>query len=277
MLATAAIHLGYLQPEHRKKYNLLSRQHLDLALGPFQRAMASVTEENIVFLFTYSTLLVVCSLAAAQGAHTYGGSETSSGIADWVICVRGCRSITATASSDIGGLPIRQWIDNMVHVPCTPENASKLSPEEEGSFSRIEDLLATLPLATDLPGNEEVAAYLHAMEKLRVTFAFTVDSFNSTLTLAMKDFSPKSLPERLSRRLFVTLWPYSVSDLFVRLLIEMRPPALIIMAHYCLILRRAKDCWYMAESGLRIFQAIQHNLGEEWSSYIEYPRRVFGV
>lgn len=276
MLATAAIHLGYLHPEHRQRYNLLSRQHIDLALGPFQRAMASISDENIIYLFTYSTLLVVCSLAASQGAHTYGGSEPSSGIADWVICVRGCRSITAAANFDIGGLPIGPWIEHMVKVPCTPGNTYKLSPEEEGSFSRIESLLATAPLATDLPSNE-VEAYLHAMEKLRHTFAFTVDSFNATMTLAMKDFSPEALPERLSRRLFVTLWPFSVSELFVQLLSETRPPALIIMAHYCLILRRAKDCWYMAESGLRIFQAIQHNLGEEWSTYIEYPRRVFGV
>lgn len=163
----------------------------------------------------------------------------------------------------------------MVQVQCTPDNTATLSPEEESSLSRIETLLTMLPSVSLLNDDSEVTACLQAMENLRQTFAFTVSGFNATLTMAMKTHSPKSLPERLSKRLFVTLWPFSVNDCFVRLLSEMRPPAMIIMAHYCLILRRAKDCWYMAESGLRIFEAIQHNLGEEWSAYIEYPRRVF--
>ncbi|KAK0118392.1 hypothetical protein ONS95_012681 [Cadophora gregata] len=223
MLATAASHLAYLKPDHRAKYNLLSRQHQDLALGPFQQAMESITEENASFVFSYGILLVVGSLSSSEIIPTQRGNEPSSRIADWVICIRGCRSVCLVAKSDIGGFPINE------------------------------------------------------LQKLRETFAFTVQGFNATLTVAMKIPSPNSVPQRMSNRLLLTLWPLTVTDAFVRLLSEMRPPALIIMAHYCLILRRGKDCWYMAESGLKIFQAIQHYLGEEWSAYVEYPRRVFGL
>lgn len=108
MLATAAIHLAYLKPEHRAKYNQLSRQHQDLALGPFQRAMTSLTNDNVDCLFAYSTLLVVCSLASSESIPPQGSSEPSSRIADWVIFVRGCRSISVAAQSDIGGLPIKE-------------------------------------------------------------------------------------------------------------------------------------------------------------------------
>ncbi|PVH73265.1 hypothetical protein DL98DRAFT_538515 [Cadophora sp. DSE1049] len=160
MLATAAIHLAYLQPENRAKYNLLSRQHQDLALGPFQRAMTAITDENADNLFAYGTLLMVCSLASSESIPPSGSNEPSSGIADWVIFVRGCRSISVAAKSDIGGLPIKEWNQNMVQIQCTEENAAKLSPEEARSFDRIETLLTTLPSISSMDDDEEVTALL---------------------------------------------------------------------------------------------------------------------
>ncbi|CZT03658.1 hypothetical protein WAI453_008975 [Rhynchosporium graminicola] len=277
MLATAAIHQAYRHPDQRQKYNLLARQHLDQSFGPYHRALAIISDENVENLFSYNVLLVICSLASAESVHTSASGKSSGGIADWVVCIRGCRSIAAASTSNVQGIPIRQWIDTMIQVPMTAENSAKISPEEEGSFSRVESLLEQSKRSNNSQNMNDITACLQALQELRKTFAFTTDGFDAMLTTAMKSYSTAPVSPRLSRRLFVTIWPFLVSDRFVELLLGMYPPALMIMAHYCLILRRTQDCWYMAESGLRIFQAIQNNLAEEWSAYIEYPRRVFSV
>jgi hypothetical protein len=44
---------------------------------------------------------------------------------------------------------------------------------------------------------------------------------------------------------------------------EHRPPALAIMAHFCLLLKRCHSYWYMEHRANDLFDAIQQDWTEE--------------
>jgi hypothetical protein len=75
-------------------------------------------------------------------------------------------------------------------------------------------------------------------------------------------------------RATAALWVGRVSETFIRLLSEKRPPALILTAHYCLLLKYCEDCWYMEQRAYYLFEAVKQSLGEQWALYVEYPHRV---
>ena len=86
-----------------------------------------------------------------------------------------------------------------------------------------------------------------------------MESFTDAIALLQKLLAASSqVTDSLSRRLFSSMWP----DKFIRLLGEHRPPALGIMAHYCLLLKRCHYCQYMEHRTYDLFDAIHQNLTE---------------
>jgi hypothetical protein len=76
------------------------------------------------------------------------------------------------------------------------------------------------------------------------------------------------------RRAFASIWPVIMSDDFIQLLSQLQPVALVIMAHYCLLIKNCQSCWYMEHRADRMFDAVKQDLSDEWTIYIEHPLRV---
>jgi hypothetical protein len=68
----------------------------------------------------------------------------------------------------------------------------------------------------------------------------------------------------------VYVWPGSVSAEFVQLISERRPEALVIMAYYCVLLKKANSCWYLKGVGSSMMSAIKQELGDEWKLWISW-------
>lgn len=99
-------------------------------------------------------------------------------------------------------------------------------------------------------------AYKHAIYELRGAFA----QANST-------------EEAMNANLVAHNFPFSVSDRFIEFVIQSRPPALVIMAHYCVLLQRIRSCSYSRDEGTKLLGVIQTRLGQEWQRLIEWPKR----
>ena len=262
MLATGALHLGYLStdPKEKEKYAYLASQHQDLALGPFQRAMANITAANANQLWVFSTLLMTFTYASYRSTeHLFPFSESASKevLSNWMFCIRGCVGFVQTSLRHLEVGPLSFLISEGLKVETAIADGAAPDPEVDQSLSLLTNTVFQMPVIKSTTTVEEMEAYADAIERLRNTFAACSRGLDSRMTSAT-----------------AALWVGRVSETFIRLLSEKRPPALILTAHYCLLLKYCEDCWYMEQRAYYLFEAVKQSLGEQWALYVEYPHRV---
>ena len=261
VLATAALHLAYLIPEQQDKYEYVSAQHQDLALGPFRRAMSQITTENANHLFAFSTLLLVLNYASSRSSSILlPASEGTSlnSVLNLVVCLRGCASIFNAARPHVTAGPFGSLIRNESLMEAASNTETRYPHDEDHeSLDYLSTHLLKLPSVKSSTTVEEMEAYTDAVIRLRKSLAACSQTSDPILM-----------------RSFCSMWAANVSDTFIRLLSEQRTPAFIIMAHYCLLLKKTEMCWYMEHRALELFEGVQQIVTDEWAVYIEHPRRV---
>jgi hypothetical protein len=261
ILFTAALHLSYLNPGQREKYEYLSTQHQNLAIGPFLRAMSRITSENCNQVFAFSVLIIIAQFAPSRSPnvmHPHPNVTLYKGPANWIVCLRGCASIFKQAPSHINSGPLGRLIAQGSRIEAVAAEAGALPQnEDERSLEYLSRQLLNIQSIKNSTTMAEMEAYTESISSLRKLFKASSVAGDS-----------------LSSRVFSSLWPTQISDTFIRLLHEERPPALIITAHYCLLLKRCHSCWYVEHRAYDLFRAVQQSLAEEWSPYLVYPLRV---
>lgn len=63
-------------------------------------------------------------------------------------------------------------------------------------------------------------------------------------------------------------------NLFLR---QRRPEALVVLAHFGVLLHFAKDYWAVGDSGRLLIRAISSHLGEYWADWLAWPRKVLAT
>lgn len=262
ILCLGALHLEYrwsMDLVKRKKYNFLAQHHFSLAISPFQESMKNINAENANQLFAFSTLLIVVNYASNRSPgfiFPFIGGEAYEGVSRWMFFVRGCTAIFLKAQGHVEAGPLGFLITQGTKLQQIRSTGAQPAPNDERSLARVKDEVLNLPSVKAATTVEEMEAYEDAIERLRALLAASNQPLDSVI-----------------KRAVCSIWPSKVSETYVRLLNEKRPPAMIIMAHFCLLLKGLEECWYMEHRGLALFQLVQDNLGEEWAIYVEHPQR----
>ena len=261
VLSTAALHLAYLNPGQKDRYLFLSVQHQDIALGPFREAMSTITSENCNQVLAFSWIMIIAqfapyrcpdSLPACRGA-LYRAP------ANWIECLRGCGTIIQQTAS---------------HIKCG------LFGEILAHGSHLYSLTDTTPLPTQSDDDRSLVFLSRDLLNLQrikdSTTVLEMEAYVDSISLLRKLLAVSSLKasDSFSCRILCNIWPVKINERLIRMLYEGRPPALIITAHYCLLLQRCHSCWYMEHRALELLMTIQENLAIEWASYLEHPLRV---
>ena len=80
-----------------------------------------------------------------------------------------------------------------------------------------------------------------------------------------------------SSRYYVVVqdWLVRVPVEYVTLLEQRRPEALIVLAHYAVILHCARDYWTVgSNSGRRLLELISGYLGPYWDYWLRLPKQI---
>lgn len=72
----------------------------------------------------------------------------------------------------------------------------------------------------------------------------------------------------------IIAWPVRVSDEYFDALVARRPEALIIFAHFAVLLHNIRDSWLSCDSGLYLIQSINAFLGPGWEEWMAFPNSV---
>jgi hypothetical protein len=102
----------------------------------------------------------------------------------------------------------------------------------------------------------------------------SMDMFCETVQTLQYLFDSLRNSQREWSAIVVQEWLVRVPDGYLSSLRQRRPEALVILAHYAVLLHRARNYWVVGESGRFLIRSISDHLGEYWADWLTWPQQV---
>jgi Fungal specific transcription factor domain len=229
LLAIGALHLERLHPQGQSLYRARALYHHGLGLQLFNLEIMNLSSESSDVLFTFAIMLVVWVYASPA---VDGKALRLDDIVDLLDIVRGCRTVFKLHQEAILDKPIGKFLDSHTSITVLPR---ALRPAHEA-------FLHLKTKATD-------PAHVAAIERLHQSLEKYVEGSDNTKTAAV--------------------WPATVDDTFWARLRNHEPFAVLIFAHYAILLRCYEDrWWWMADWSHRIVEAAGDALAPSDKAYL---------
>ncbi|KAH8597516.1 hypothetical protein B0O99DRAFT_592669 [Bisporella sp. PMI_857] len=257
ILTCSALHLAYLKPLERQRYQLTAAYHHSRALPSFRSAIENANESNWNALLAFTQLLLIHCFASEEQDESLllVGGKYESGLPDWLYIIRGSCTIFKDARQVMESGPLSPIVKDgmlwqqLAPVPENPEYSERLA------------LLTALPFFGNKSTTPRIAETLHS-------------PFPGALLALSRAFS-KAQAAR-SHSVFtiwtaVHIWPAQVSEDYLDRLKDRDPTALILLAHYCILLEPFESYWYMSGYRKRLLSRIYNQLDQEWRQWLQWP------
>lgn len=249
-LTCSALHLAYIFPSRQQLCLLRAHSHQDVALPLFRRAIANVTESNCHSILAFSHFLVVYSFAADRADEHLLLVDPSSPYPDllcsWLYfarndCLLVCERWDTIETGPLG--PLAKFWDSPTPglEDCTTE------PD------MTDHLLSLMPT---VGGTEDEEVWPHSIREVyRDTAAQLGWAFAATRALSGVDFTTWDA---------VRVWLMKISVAYIELLIRGHSAALVLLAHYCLLLDSVQPHWYLAGRAKKLLDSVLERLDFKW-------------
>ncbi|RHZ66721.1 uncharacterized protein CDV56_104761 [Aspergillus thermomutatus] len=242
LLAFSALHLSTKHPERREYYRNHAAQLQTHALAIFNETELEVNQETCVPLFFFSAILGLHTLCDVL---VYRENDFEQVVDKFVHCFRLYRGVRAICG--------KAWdmLHQSVLKPMLVDGQSLY--RFDGRLGAGCDKLLNLVRAAKL-GATLTNIYKQAIEYLQ-------SSTNALMAAG-------SLAGNIHG---TTGWPVLVSQEYIDLLMQRRPEALVILAHYAILLHSCRDSWMFGDGGQFLIESIRDFLGLDWAEWLEWP------
>ena len=252
ILAISALHLRCLRPDKQAYWGHVAAKQQDAALNSFRKIMTNMDQSNCDAFLALSSLIVVYGFESPKnsdslGMFKYKGQDSD----EWLPLIRGVNSIIMSVWPWIKNGRLNGLLHDHVQEPPQTELPSVLSEQ----LSHLESMCDRVS-----GGLEAVNACKAALAALRVSF------------IRMNNRPPYECEVSIA-----FLWPVMIPQEYITILNEKRPEALVILAHYCVILHHLDDYWWMRGWAMHIIDNINRELDEDWLYYIQWPTNAISV
>lgn len=216
----------------------------------FRTAMSEITRDNCDACFAFSALIAAYAWASSdQTGDLFFSDPSKESTVEWVSLLRGVHTLLKAAGEWMAQGPMKEilqarHIDPQLTRALDPEISAKLT-----SLSQLWDLTTGKFSIEDTEALDLTLAVLH--ESWGLVTSSAIDS-------EMDDI------------LVVYAWPVHVPQTFLDMLKEERPEALVLLAHYSLLLNRVDQLWYMQGMGKRLLETVRGKIGGEWGGWIAW-------
>ncbi|PYH88924.1 C6 transcription factor [Aspergillus ellipticus CBS 707.79] len=249
ILSLSALHLAYTRPERHSHYLSSSNFHMALGLQTFRIILQTPTKENCSALFCFSSLIMVWTCGAPTDL---GDSRPLESVFRLFSLCRGIMTLQPfmphVENGPLAPLFLRDYADD----PADPAN-----PLQFGLFPGVGDQIENI---RQLVSSERLS------EHERVVYQQAIDRLE-------RSFLRLQVCEKPAQCGMIFLWPITVCDEFVRLLMEKNPLALILLAHYCTQLYLFRDYWFIENRAGRLLWGISATLPSRFAQWLEWPRQ----
>jgi hypothetical protein len=260
MHASSAAYLLRSLPDNREVVNA-NHVYLTLALREQQRAVANISRGNCEAVLYTALLHFTHSVASLWHRST----DPYTAPTDWLRVGKGVQAVMVTAlgifnNNSSPSSPSEQSSPSLVfmlrHAPPVFQRETLLAKE---NLSFLPPTLL-LDYTTDSPSPEAQNAYEKAL------------SYIGSMYLAVATDEPVYA---LVRRFMG--FPMFVPALFIDLVAEHQPRALLILAMFFALMSKAHSVWWIGDNPQREVLAIQQVLPQEWQGAMEWPLKVAGL
>jgi len=243
ILAVSALHLVHTgSPERRELYRIAAAQHQQQGLRGFTPSINHITTRNCDALFACATFIVMFASAMPQSPGMDVQAETFEKLFCLAQLTKGVLSIIEGAGEwirfgKLGSIfDVDRWDENKV---------PPLSGDLVTAFESIDALII------DASNDHNKPAHAEAMTHLRKT----VDAIHKNVDHPSVGF------------MFLIFAPQSYLDL----LKQKDQLALVILAHWAIILHGSRHLWYVKNWGSHLLEASYQALQPEWRKFITWP------
>lgn len=261
LLAVSALQLARLLPEQKEHYLAVAAHHQNLALPSYRYLVEDIdhrmTAENCHAILAFGHLTTAYAFASPHppGSVLFSGLCSSTGVPEWLHLLRGARGILSVAKDSVA----KDWITEapfMFTLRGLPETVDvSLSPEDFQLSTlgvEIDSLKVTTP-----EEYHELDIYRESLFLLRQTFAI-----------------PYQPGEVLGVKFAVFVWVEVVPAEFLELLSSLKPVALVILAHLCVLLKKCENFWFIKGAAERIIFEVNDILDESWRPWIAWAMQM---
>lgn len=254
ILAFSALHLARSQPERKALLSTEATAHHDIGLRMFQIAMSNITPQNCDACFAFSSIIAAYAWASSNQSGDLFFSDSSAAEesfnVEWVSLLRGVHTLLQVAGEWMADGSMRlllqpRHMDHELARAADPEASAKLT--------------ALCQLWDSSPGK----LYVHDVEILNNTLALLHEAYGLVAS--------SSIDNEFDVILVVYGWPIQVPEAFFTMVKGQKPEALIVLAHYSLLLNKVNQLWYVEGMSRRLLKTIHSKLGKEWESWIAWP------
>jgi hypothetical protein len=218
------------------------------AMAHFQEEAKNITDTNCNAMRAFPFLLSIYALALAQFDREEKSEETVlDEMIHILILIKGNRAVHETTNP---------WIQSRGIEPWMKEEDIQAGPGDHQGDLDLDSIVKDLQSWVDA-SQDEVS--------IRDTNTRTVLALRKTLSIDLK----------LSLRPLV--WPNLIEDDYLDLLRHRNPMAMVILAHYAVVLGQCSSRWWCANWGARVVSVIATTLPDRYAAAIAYPLQTLGL
>lgn len=249
LLAVSALHQSYLKPHLKSDFDVQASTHQSIAIHSFQETLGNVNETNCHALFAFSCIIIVLSFASSSKDKA---SDFQTDVLHWLYLLRGCNEVLKLYREALRSSFLKPLLDELHYA----ENHTAHNIED---VDRIMDLF-TVCSQSNFGDKERSQACTLAIHALLSTFvqASILRSRGEGTVLAS----------------FV--WSVNLPPKFLDMLSEKRPEALVILAHYCVLIYwgEMQDTWFLVGWARYMLDTIKELTPIEWHEHLSWPDRT---
>ena len=243
LLGFASTHLAQLCPVQRNAYGAEAVKHRNLALRSCIPDLRNITPTNCHALFAFSSLIAISTFVFPNSMNESPVVPIEN-ILSFFILIRGVNTVLQ------GGL---DWIRSGSLEPLI----------QDGRLNWRHDF-PLLPAAFHAPFESLRAlnANASAGTTIRKMYAEVIQDLENSYAAHHPIASDRSL---------VFIWCAIVPEEYVSRVRKRQPIALVILAHFAVLLHSVSAQWWAGDRGRRLTEAIHAELDDKWKPAVRWP------
>lgn len=243
LLSFASAHLVQLCLAQREAYGQKAITHRNMALRSCIPYLRNITPTNCHALFAFSSIISVSTFAFPDITSTSSICPIEN-LLTFLVLIRGVQIVLQ------GGL---DWI-----------KSGSLNPLLQEGRVNWREQVASLPETFHAPFERLRALNENATADsgLRKVFAEAIQDLENSYGAHCLIAGDRSL---------VFIWCAIVPDAYVAEVRKKQPMALVILAHFAVLLNSVSAKWWAGDRGRRLAEAIHAKLDEQWKPAVQWP------
>ncbi|KAG9231280.1 hypothetical protein BJ875DRAFT_469943 [Amylocarpus encephaloides] len=250
LLALAALHKSAVSPEIRDNLRAIAARHHATALSMFRAGLGNIDTSNCHAYFAFGSIVTIYELASAEHPDIFfwnGGDISCPSSLECFQLLRGTGYLIMDSYSELSNGPLGP----IFILPHAAAEKAAADPSEDSRFSDLKKLWIEIDSSLSAV---EVESLQEALQCIQIIYTvLTASDNNCDATCA------------------TISWVARVSDVYLEMVRVKQPVALIVLAHFCLLLNQLEDFWWIRGISRGMLQSISRVLGKEWEGWISWP------